>query len=233
MYKIQLELFEGPLDLLLRIIEQKKMAITDIALGDVTEDYLRYLAENQEHIDARELADFLTIAAKLLLIKSREILPLFHFDDDEEDARELERQLKMYKQYWEAAKKIRKIIGRHKFAYVRDKPITRKEVRFSPPAGVTTGNLCDFFAEILARLEPVIHVPKQVMKDTINIQHRIARISAAIAEHATVNFRDMLLNSKSKTDVIVSFLAVLELVKMRTLSVRQDARFGDIVLARV
>lgn len=233
MYTLKLEKFEGPLDLLLQLIEQEKMPITEIALGKVTENYLAYLAQHEEDIDVVELADFLTVAAKLLLIKSREILPLFHWEEDEEDGKELEARLKMYKEYWDAAKKMQKMIRVGHFSYSRSKPVTRQEVKFSPPAGVDADNLRDFFAEVVARLEPVIRVPKQVIKDTINIQHKIASIRQAVLDQAQVNFRHLISSSKDRTEVIVNFLAMLELIKQRVITARQEGHFEDIVLVRV
>jgi segregation and condensation protein A len=231
-YTVQLEKFEGPLDLLLQLIEDQKLPITEVSIARVTESYLRYLQDGSE-IDARELADFLAVAAKLLLIKSREILPLFHWEDDEEDSGDLAHRLKIYKEYWEAAKRLRQLLGSTSHIYTRTKPILPREIRFSPPVGVTPANLRDFFEEVVRGLEPIVRLPKHVVTDTVTIQQKIGSIRKAILEHATVSFREMLADSRDRTEIIVSFLAILELVKQRIIGVSQVGAFDDITLHRV
>ena len=118
--QFKLEQFEGPLDLLLQLIEDQKLEITNISLAQVTDQYIQYL--NHAHdLRPEDLADFLVVAAKLLYLKSRALLPALRLDEEEADAGELEKQLKIYKEYLDASKKIEQMIKAGHFAFAREK----------------------------------------------------------------------------------------------------------------
>jgi len=229
-YKIKLEQFEGPLDLLLQLIEQEEMDISKVSLANVTEQYLRYLNESPD-ISTEELADFLVVAAKLLLIKSRTLLPQLQIDD--EDGTDLEQQLKIYKEFYEASKNLHKKILKRKFLFSRERSVVLIEKVFNPPKSITTDKLKFLFEGILRELEPWVNLPREVMVKAISIRERIANIQEMMAREATLSFKNLLKSSKNKTDVIVTFLALLELVKQRTIAVVQDKVFEDIVVKKV
>ena len=229
-YKIRLEKFEGPLDLLLQLIEEEAMDITQVSLAHVTDQYLQYLNTTAD-ISTEELADFLVVAAKLLLIKSRTLLPQLGIE--EEEGTDLERQLRMYREFYEASKVLNKMILKKHFLYPRDRMVIKIDRVFNPPKSITTEKLRDLFVGVLQELEPWVNIPREVMVKTISIRERITNIQQMISQKVNMSFRDLLKSSKNKTEVIVTFLAILELVKQRTVAVVQENVFDDIVIKKV
>lgn len=231
MRHVTVEKFEGPLDLLLQLIETEELDITQVALAQVTEQYLRTL-EGATNVGPEELADFLVVAAKLLLIKSRVLLPQLQVGDETE-ATDLERQLKMYKAYLDASRTVSKIIHKRRFTFGRGKPAVMIEQKFSPPPSLTSAALHVTFLAVLQELEPVISLPKAVIERTVSIAEKIEHIRVLILDQALVSFKQIVQQAGSKTDVIVSFLALLELVKQRGIMVKQTALFDDIAIQRL
>jgi len=229
-YKIKIETFEGPLDLLLQLIEQEEMDITQVSLAKVTDQYLEHLNQNAD-IPTEELADFLVVAAKLLLIKSKSLLPSLEIDDEE--ATDLENQLKMYKEYHDAAKVLQQIISQKHFLFSRERPAVTMDKVFNPPQSINTEKLHQLFVDVLSELEPWVNLPTEVIKKTISIKERIINIRAIISREATISFKNLLKTAKDKTEVIVTFLALLELVKQRTIAVVQNNIFDDIEVQKV
>jgi len=233
MHKIKVEEFEGPLDLLLQLIEDQKLEITKVSLAQVTEQYIQVLKQSaKEQINTTELADFLVIAARLLLIKSRALLPFLEWGEEEEEE-DLTKQLKIYKEYLEAMKKVQTIIGKKRFAFARAKLLTGEDIGFAPPPKLKKDKLRDIFAEVIRALDPFLNLPTEVVKKTINIQEKIAQIRQRIFKQATTRFSDILKEAKDKTEVIVSFLAVLELMKQKAIVVKQSKIFEDIEIERL
>lgn len=231
MHHVKVHTFEGPLDLLLQLIEQEELDISQVALAHVTEQYLQAL-EKADNINAEDLADFLVVAAKLLLIKSRILLPQLAVEGAEE-ATDLERQLKIFKEYLDASRSIAKIIHKRRFTFGRGKPAVLIEEKFSPPEGLAVDTMRELFVGVLRDIEPVISLPRAVIEKTVNISEKIEAIRVLILDKAIVSFQSIMKDSKTKTDVIVSFLALLELVKQRTIVVKQGALFTDIAIHRL
>jgi len=232
-HKIKVESFEGPLDLLLQLIEEQKLEITNVALAEVTEQYIAVLNESAaDDVPADELADFLVVAARLLLIKSKALLPFLTWGEEDE-GEELTKQLKIYKEYLEAMKVMQKMIAKKRFAYSREKLITSREIEFCPPPKLTGQNLAQTFAEVLRGLGPILNLPTEVVRKTINIQEKIAQIRERIFRETTSRFSDILREAKDKTEVIVSFLALLELIKQKVVCVKQTNVFDDIEIEKI
>ena len=227
MYEIKVENFEGPLDLLLKLIEREERDITTVALAKVTDQYIEQLKGLAE-IPVEELADFLVVAARLLYLKSRMLLPLLQWDQEEEDG-DLERRLRMYKEYVEAAKKVQAMLAKRRHTYVREKPPV-EALGFAPPAGLTADKMAELFREVLHRLIPVVKPPEGVIEKTVSIHEKIRHIQGLIAAHAKVSFRSVLQSAETRAEIIVTFLALLELVKQRHVTVRQQDHFGEIEL---
>ncbi len=233
MYKISVEQFEGPLDLLLHLIEQEKLEITKISLAQVTEQYIQVLQQAKDsQIKTDELADFLVVAARLLLIKSRALLPFLQWEEEDE-GEELTAQLKIYKEYLEATKVLQKIIAKKKFSFSRDKLLTLEDIGFAPPPKLTAARLAEMFRQVLSGLEPWLNFPSEVIRKTISIQEKIQQIREKISQQATSNFSEILKDAKNKTEVIISFLALLELMKQRIIFVKQDKTFDDITINKL
>lgn len=227
---IKLEQFEGPLDLLLTLIEEQKLDITQVSLATVTEQFLQYVS-TARGIHPEELADFLVVAAKLLLIKSRTLLPSLHVEEDEDD---LEKQLKMYKLYYDASQRIQTMLGQRAYSFARAS-ILRVETRertFRPPENVGGEVLSGLFRAIVKRLEPFVMVTEDVIIRTINIRQKIDAIRERIMTEAKLNFEQLLHSATDRTDIIVTFLALLELVKQRSVAVVQDSAFSSITVER-
>lgn len=231
MYKIKLEIFEGPLDLLLQLIENADLDITEVALADVADQFMHYL-EQVENKNPEELADFLVVAAKLLLIKSRVLLPSLHLDDEGEVI-EFENQLRIYKEYYEAAKKIEAILLKKKVLFTRKKIPLDIEVIFNPPQNLGVDKLKKIFLEIVKDIEPMIRLPKKSLLKAMSIKQKIESIKNKILQGIKLSFSELIKDSKNKTDVIVTFLGVLELVKQKTVNVKQEDKFGDIIIEKI
>jgi len=232
MHKIQLEQFEGPLDLLLQLIEKNQLQITDISLAKVTDQYLGYI-ENSEYLASDEVADFLLIASKLIYIKSKYLLPDL-FIEGEEDALDLEKQLKIYRQYYEASKKINKMfVNKNKHSYTRTTPFKLDiSEEFIAPKNVDQIAMASAFADVLSRIERVVNLPKMVIAKAISISEKIRHIKDIIREKTNFSFRSLFKDNKDKTEIVVSFLAMLELVKQKEIEVYQSERFGDLNINR-
>jgi len=229
MYKIKLEQFEGPLDLLLKLIEEERLDITTVSLAKVTDQYLAYL-DTFEYINAEELADFLVVAAKLLYIKSKTLLPILETEEEEID---LEKQLKIYREYLEASKIIQKIIRQKRFTYVRETSQAILEPIFAPPPNLDASALKKYMLGILNKIEPLIRLPEDVIERAVSIQEKIDQIRNLIYQEAQLNFRTLLNHAKSRTDIIVTFLALLELIKQETIVVVQKDMFEDITIKSI
>ncbi|MBI5621520.1 segregation/condensation protein A [Candidatus Falkowbacteria bacterium] len=226
-YRIEHEHFSGPLDLLLQLIEGEKLDITKISLARVADEYLHSIQQT-ERISPEEMADFLVVAARLILLKSKSLLP--NLDLAEEG--DLETQLKLYKEFLEASKKIEAMIRKKKFSCSREKLPMGIEPEFNPPKGLTSAKLAGLFTLVIQRLEPLIKLPEETLKRVINIEERIRHIKEYITEKVRATFHQ-LVGGGDKVDRIVSFLALLELMKQRTLLMDQDELFGEIMIKKV
>jgi len=231
-YQLTLPAFEGPLDLLLHLIEREELDITNIALVAVTDQYMAYLhSADQINIDA--LADFIAIGAKLLLLKSRALLPRPPAGEpglqpEEDDGDDLARQLIEYKLFKEAARGLRDIedAGLHSYPRIAPPPELPAPTGLD---GVTLGRLQEMVISALARQPeeepaPVIH------KNKITVSEKIALIRERLASEGRVSFGALIDACRTRMEIIVSFMAVLELIKSRVLDALQDAAFSDIVL---
>ena len=172
-YQIKLEEFEGPLDLLLHLIEKEEMNISEVSLSNVADQFMEYV-NTSETLKPTEIADFLVVASKLLLIKSKILLPSIEFEDD--DTIDLERQLKIYKEYHEASKVIENMMKQENFTFNREKPLVVFTQKFSPPLKLKLKGLKVVFKELLLNLEPIINLPKDVIRKTISINEKINQI---------------------------------------------------------
>ncbi len=228
MHSFSLEQFEGPLDLLLQLIEQQELDITTVSLAKVTDQYLRYL-EQLEQIMPEEVADFLLVASKLIYLKSKYLLPNLTVAD-EQDAGDLERQLKMYQQFYEASKVIEQMIGKQRFAYVREQPMKIQFAQeFTPPPSMKPSDLATAMRSVIERLGEIKILPRIMMAKAVSIKERIQHFRELLTSNVEMNF-SRFLNKENKVDTIVSFLALLELVKQRFVTVEQTQLFTDITI---
>ena len=228
-YQIQLPIFEGPLDLLLHLVEREELDITTVALAKITDQYLAYLAE-LERRQAGELAEFLVVAAKLLLIKSQALLPSPPtLTPEEEDVGEdLVRQLQAYKRFKEIAASLLDREKQGLRSYVRVAPMPRLEPQLDTD-GLSLDDLLMCVQEALDAI-PAPPVGKVVTPTTVTIGEQIARIENRLTRQTQVRFREFLSEATSRVEIIVTLWAVLELVKQKRARVRQDDLFGEIFI---
>lgn len=235
MVDIKIDQFQGPLSLLLRIIEKEELDITSVSLAKIADEYLQYI-QNTNDILPERMADFLLMASKLIYLKSKALLPYLFSPEDEEEIEDLEKQLKMYKDFVDLSNKIQKMIGRKKFSFSRI--INKNNRRFSflgdyffPPKNVKQNDLHDSFLKILERTKiEEEKLDEETIKAEISIDERIFFIRNLINKKIKINFTKILQEAKSKTEIIVNFLAVLELSKQRELAFSQIDLFGEIYL---
>ncbi len=225
MHKISLEKFEGPLDLLLQLIEKNKLKITEISLADITDQYLEYI-ENIDDLASEEVADFLLIASKLIYIKSKDLLPDTSLDDD---GISLEDQLKIYRQYYDASKYINTLfLNKKKYSYTKKLNYKVYQLeKFVAPKKISSSLLHSIFKDIIGKIEKVVNIPKIAIAKAVSIKEKIKHIQDIIKKSKNINFNNIL-NNKDRTEILVSFLAMLELVKQKEIAVSQDKMFGDL-----
>jgi len=226
MYSVKLEQFEGPLDLLLDIIEQEKLDISLVSLATVTDGYLKLLEANPD-IPLEELVDFLVIASKLLFIKSRTLLPFIGLA--EEEGENLEGQLRIYKEYLDASKVVNAMIGKRRFLFVHER-LPKIEIGFAPPEKFSTEDMRGLLEAVIKRLEILVHVPRATLEKSVSIHEKINEISEMLQRVRSSSFRSVLMTARNRTEIVVTFLALLELVKQRAVDVRQTSQFQDITI---
>jgi len=227
---IKLEQFEGPLSLLLQLIEQEELEITEISLAQVTDQYVEVL-EAQKDLHPEEIADFLVMASRLLLLKSRVLLASDQVDDDEVNVSDLERQLKMYKEYVDASKHINVNWKSTKEFFVRARPLKVLKIKFVPPQ-VGVEDFYNIISSVVSELEPIMKIKTKKIDLTVTMKDKIGMIKRFIQENATFDFKRLLSEAPSKTERIVSFLAVLEMVKQREVQVVQEVMFAEITIKK-
>lgn len=226
---LKLEKFEDPLDLLLQLVDQEKLSITEIALAKVTEQFFSYL-DKLEKNRSEELADFLVIAARLIYLKSHSLLQ-YAFPEEEDAGPGLADQLKLYKQYVEASKTVNGLWIANKIAYGRiEPPVKNKE--FVLPANAAANNLYDSMVSLLKRLKPLEPLPKVTIDHSISIKQKIDAIRNLLKTGKEFSFKNLLSSAQNKTEVIVSFLAILELVKQQSVRFKQVNAFEDLLVVK-
>lgn len=232
-YEVRLPVFEGPLDLLLYLIEREELDITLVALAQVTDQYLAYV-QGLSHRDARDLSGFLVVAAKLLLLKSLALLPRPSPlpPEAEEAGEELVHQLQVYKKFKEIAMLLGKREEQGLRCYVRTAPTARLAPQLElDMEGVTLQDLLVAVQRALEAL-PAPPVDEVISPITLTVADQIARIEEQLARRPSVCFSELLVGARSRVETIVTLLAVLELVKQDRILVRQEQLFGEIIIER-
>lgn len=220
--------FEGPLDLLLQLVEQEELAITEVSLATVAEQFVQYVRENQGKIVPEELADFLVVAAKLVYLKSKLLLPSLVADELDEGP-DLATQLRLYQQFVAASRQIDKMWVSDRVSFARERrPIRSLETTFSPPPEMTTGMLLELMRIVVDRLAPLKELPQTAMKRVITIQDKISELADRLRKAVKFHWSTFWGESKDRSEKVVSFLALLELVKQRVVKVNQEELFEDI-----
>lgn len=230
-YTLKLEKFEGPLDLLLNLIEESKLQISEISLSKVGEDFLNYLKNFQE-LPREEAAYFLVIAATLMLIKSKSLLPFLEVAKEEERSiEELELRLKQLRFFRELALEIQKTIEKNNFIFFKEVNSERSR-GFYPGEKFNAGKLKEAVDFLLNSLPKKEKLPEKILTRVVSIEKKIEELIDRIQKAVKSSF-DELIDPKDKIDRILSFLAVLELIKQGLVAVEQEKTFGKIELSGI
>lgn len=231
-YPVNLPMFAGPLDLLLRLIETQELEISTVSLVAVTDQYLRTV-EGFKDVESSALADFLIIASRLVYIKSRSLLPqprpADEAEDEEEPADVLVRQLIEYRRFKEVAAQLRAREEQRLRVYVRTAPPPELERRLEM-GELRIGHLTAVLERVLARSAVQPQLPR-VKTYPVTVAEQIAVVRAILAaSEKPLPFIDLLSAQTSRVEVIVTFLAVLELIKQREVTAHQEDAFSEILL---
>lgn len=232
-FKVRVGEFEGPLELLLDLIEKRKLHISDVTLSEVADEFIEH-TKSFENFPIGDSADFILIASTLLLIKSKSLLPNLDLTVEEEGSIEdLENRLVEYKKYKDLSLNLNKIFGN--FLYFAREKRKRPSV-FSPTAEISLPALKNVLAEVLKNMpQKAADLPKVIVNKIISLEEMINRLSERMTNSLKMSFKDFSGKDGStgsprakKINVIVSFLAMLELVKQGLVRVSQDKHFEDI-----
>jgi segregation and condensation protein A len=232
-YSVQLSVFEGPLDLLLQLIEHEELDITRVALAQVTDQFLAHI-RILEHLNLGDLAEFLVVAARLVLIKSEALLPRppERQPDDPDPAEELARQLIAYKRYKEIAGALHHREAAGLRTYLRLAPPPKMEAKLDP-TGLTPLALFEAMHRVLALTPDKPPLGTVVAPPKVTIRDQIRLIAHSLRASPRISFQKLLEHAASRMEVLVTFLAVLELIKRRRIEARQERLFGEIELLSV
>ena len=234
-YKVATPVFEGPLDLLLRLIESAQLDITKLALAQVTDQYLEHLSELEER-RAEEVSSFLVIAAKLVQIKSEVLLPRPpEREEGEEDPGEaLARQLIAYRRFKQIADFLSDREVRGFRTYIRLAPPVKAEARLDLD-GVNRDDLANVARTVFAlsrQIDPRPSLNSVVAAPKITIRQKIKLIAEQLRQRGRATFNALLGDGPSRLDIVVTFLATLELIKRHLVRAHQEQLFGEIELEK-
>lgn len=229
-YQVQTPVYEGPLDLLLQLIENAELDITSLSLAKVTNQYLEHM-RNLEHYAAEEVSAFMVIAAKLIQIKSEALLPRPpQRESDEEDVGdELARQLLAYKRYKEIADLLaeRTSEGLQTYSRLAPPPFIKDKADFG---NFTLDDLVKVAQQALGQAQDQQSLDTVVTRPKITIREKLLSITTALKKKKRISFSEVLGTKFTREEVVVSFLAILELIKRKYVGVQQNALFDDIEL---
>lgn len=236
MYEVRTEQFKGPLEKLLELIEEKKMEITELNIGLVTDDFIKYLKtikvgeEKKTEEEIRLIADFVVIASRLILIKSKALLPSLKLTAEEEtEIKELERRLVFYQQFKPAMVHFKKLFNQKRFSASRPLFFNRPPI-FSPPKNLSVALMkktIKLISETVKKLSLEIQIiEKSLIKIEEKIEEILDKIKAGISQFGH------LIKEKSKKEIVVMFLALLHLLREQTIEVEQKKGFSEITIKK-
>lgn len=225
-FSFKSNVFEGPLELLIELVEKRKLLINDISLAEVTDEYIRQVSDMQEK-SLPHTTQFVQLAATLLLIKSKSLLPVLELTPDEEASiDDLEGRLRIYQIYRDAGASLASIFGEN--VLYSPKFVAPRDVVFLPDEWCSLPALHEALREVIANLPKKEIKPKVQVKQTISLEDMMLRLQKRIETQLKTKFSDLRAEAGEHKTVIVGFLAILELVKQGNVLVTQLNRFADI-----
>ena len=237
---VKLNVFEGPLDLLLHLIDKNKIDIYDIPIVEITDQYMEYIRSMEEE-DLGVMSEFMVMAATLLDIKCRMLLPKeVNEDGEEEDPRaELVEKLLEYKMYKYMSYELKDRMDEAANVYYKKPTVPREVLQYREPVdpkelleGMTLEKLNQIFQSIIRRqedkIDPIRSRFGKIEKEEVSLSDKMLQMKAYAVEHRRFSFRNLLEKQCSRVQVIVTFLSVLELMKMGHIHVNQESLFDEI-----
>lgn len=224
-----MEQFEGPLELLLQLTQEQKLDITRLSLAEVADQYLEYI-KKRDSITLENLAEFLSVAARLILIKSKALLPLLQFtQEEEEEIKDLEQQLAQYKKFKDIALEIGKLADARKICVSREGFQGLSPV-FHPPKNISTEDIFAAFKRVVGDIPVKERLEEELVREVLTLEEKIVHLQDFLRVRVEASFGEVVASAKDKIEVVVSFLALLELVKQKIIHVEQNELFEEIKL---
>jgi segregation and condensation protein A len=244
MFEVKTKTYTGPLEKLLQLIEEKQLEITTVSLAEVTQDFLRYIKSLEaENVEPRIIADFLVVAARLILIKSKVLLPSLELTDEEEaDIHDLEHRLILYREF--SAKGESASGGKNASGYLaglwsNKNCMYSRELFlhlggtsvFYPPPGLKAEDLRGALQKLFKTLQEFVPQTQKIKATIVTIEEKIQELLDRFKEAATQSFKNIA-GEKSRSEMIILFLAMLQLFRSRVINLEQTDQFGDIIISK-
>ncbi|MES2994928.1 MAG: ScpA family protein [Patescibacteria group bacterium] len=224
-FHIKTESYEGPFELILDLIERRQLSINELSLAQVTDDYIQHV-RGHGTFPMEDAAQFIGIAATLLLIKSKSLIPDLELTgEEEEDMDDLKRRLAEYERVREMMRELSRIFGKNVMVSAGERA---PEVVFAPARDLTLAKLESALADALAALEKEEKLPEARVRPLVTIEEMMDTLLTRVQKAMTISFKEFSGTAKEKVEVIVSFLALLELVKEGAVEALQSGSFSDI-----
>lgn len=227
-FPITSKVFEGPLSLLLDLIEKRKLLINEISLSQVTNDFLDFVSVLEQK-DLYKITEFLSIASTLILIKSKSLLPQLDLGTEEtSEIEDLELRLKLLQIFRNASKDIKGIFGKntkHSRLHVK-----KQIISFSPTPQIDILKMKWFIDQVLQHLPKSDKKPEKRVSKTISLEEMMNKVINRVRQNMSISFKTLNKDHKERKNVIISFLAILELVKLGNVDANQSKIFEDILI---
>jgi segregation and condensation protein A len=221
--------FAGPIELLLNLIEERRLHISQVSLAAVADDFVKYIDGLGEKVDKNILANFIWTAATLMLIKSVTLLPNLEITPEEKsNVAELELRLKLYQQFKELTGQVKDLFGRQIiFTRTGEREIVKV---FVPSTDVTLANIANAMKSVLTSLPVAEKMREVVVNKVISLEEMIDSLKERMTRSIKMSFKDFVGDKKEKVNIIIGFLGMLELVKQGLIRAEQGSHFSDITM---
>jgi len=229
-YTVRAGGYEGPFEVLLDLIQERKLLVNELSLAQVTDDFIAHVRGKGE-FPMEEAAHFIAIAATLLLIKSKSLIPELELsEDEEEDMEDLKRRLAAYERVREAARELSRVFGKNVMVSRGERA---PEPVFAPSRDLSQESLQKALVEALSALEKQEELPEARIRSIVTIEEMMDRLTDRVQRALKLSFKEFSGSVSERVEVIVSFLALLELVKQGIVEVSQPAAFSDITISNL
>ncbi len=224
-FNIHTDAYQGPFELVLDLIEARKLLVNDLALAHITNDFIEHVRA-QESFPVEETANFIQIAATLLLIKSKSLIPDLALTEEEQgDVEDFKQRLETYEKVREAARELGRLLGR---TPMLSAGMRAPDVFFAPARDLSVSALAEALTRVLAARRAVEALPETRVRALVSIEEMMDRLQGRVQSALSLSFREFAGSATERVEIIVSFLALLELVKQGAVAAEQADQHGDI-----